>query len=224
LRGADDEIARTRAVLGRCFDTVLRLLHPVMPFVTDELWRVLWGYSSDPAEDATTLALAHWPEAEGRADPEAIDEFSRLQELVVELRRFRTQQGIASRRKIAAKLLTTDKAGSEFAAGWARQLAALADLILETDDSPPQGWEVLSAGGISVALDLLGSIDIEAEKARIARALEVAAKEIQQTAGKLANEGFLAKAPENVVAEIKARHAAALAETERLNERLKRLG
>jgi valyl-tRNA synthetase len=224
LRGADGEVTRTRAVLGRCLDTVLRLLHPVMPFVTDELWRALWGYAGDEAQESTTLALAHWPAAEGRADPEAVAEFTKLQELVVELRRFRTQQGIASRRKIAAKLLTNDKAGAEFAVGWAGQLAALADLTLETADSAPQGWEVLSAGGVSVALDLLGSIDIEAEKARIARALEGAAKEIKQTSAKLGNAGFLAKAPENVVAEITARLAAAQAETERLNERLKRLG
>jgi valyl-tRNA synthetase len=224
LRGDDNEIHRTRAVLGRCFDTVLRLLHPVMPFVTDELWRVLWGYSSDPSEDATTLALARWPAVEGRADPEAVNAFTRLQELVVELRRFRTQQGIASRRKIAARLLTTDKTGSQFAAGWAGQLATLADLTLETGDSPPQGWEVLSAGGVSVALDLLGSIDIDAEKARIARALEVTGKEIKQTSAKLGNAGFLAKAPENVVTEITARHAAAQAEADRLNERLNRLG
>jgi valyl-tRNA synthetase len=224
MRGGADDVIRTRAVLGRCFDTLLRLLHPVMPFVTDELWRALWGYSSDSAEDETTLTLAQWPLLEGRADPEALSEFSRLAELVVELRRFRTQQGIASRRKIDAKLLTSDKIGADFAAGWFGQLAALADLTLEEQAEAPEGWEVLSAGGVHVALDLLGSIDIEAEKARIARALEVTAKEIKQTSAKLGNAGFLAKAPEAVVAEITARNAAAQVETDRLNERLKRLG
>jgi valyl-tRNA synthetase len=224
LRGADDEVTRTRAVLGRCFDTVLALLHPVMPFVTDELWRALWGYAGDPAAETTTLTLAEWPAAVGRADAEALEEFSLLQELVAELRRFRTQQGIASRRKISAKLLIGDAAGEAFADAWTGQLAALADLTLETDKAAPQGWEVLSSGGISVALDLLGSIDIEAEKARIARGLEVAAKEIKQTSAKLGNAGFLAKAPESVVSEITARLAAAQLETERLNERLARLG
>jgi len=112
------------------------------------------GLRGCPGEDTTTLTLAEWPSAVGRADAEAVSEFGRLQELVAELRRFRTQQGIASRRKIAAKLLIGDAAGSEFAAAWAGQLAALADLTLETDKSSPQGWEVLSSGGISVALDL----------------------------------------------------------------------
>jgi valyl-tRNA synthetase len=97
-------------------------------------------------------------------------------------------------------------------------------LTLEEQAEAPEGWEVLSAGGVHVALDLLGSIDIEAEKARIARALEVTAKEIKQTSAKLGNAGFLAKAPEAVVAEITARNAAAQVETDRLNERLKRLG
>jgi valyl-tRNA synthetase len=224
MRGDAAAVARTQAVLGRCFDTLLRLLHPVIPFITDELWRVLWGYSTDEAHAETTLALAEWPSASGHADTEALGEFARLQELVVELRRFRTQQGIASRRKIGATLLTSDAGSTAFAEAWTGQLAALADLTLANDKTAPAGWEVLSAGGVHVALDLLGSIDVDAEKARIARALEVAAKEIKQTSAKLGNPGFLAKAPDTVVAEITGRHANAVAETERLNERLARLG
>ncbi len=83
---------------------------------------------------------------------------------------------------------------------------------------------MLSSGGISVALDLLGSIDIEAERARITKALEATAKEIKQTAAKLGNPGFLAKAPDSVVEEIRARNVGAEQEQLRLNDRLKRLG
>jgi len=159
-----------------------------------------------------------------RVDPRAIAEFTRLQELVGEIRRFRTQQGIASRRKVSAVLITEGVRDAAFATAWLDQLGALADLTLEQAGASPDGWEVLDAGGVHVALDLLGSIDVQAERARISRALEQAAKEIKQTEAKLGNAGFLAKAPETVVAEIRGRHAAALEEQERLNARLKRLG
>jgi valyl-tRNA synthetase len=220
LRGQPAEVDRTRAVLGRCLDTVLRLLHPVMPFVTDELWRALSGLS----DTGETLALAAWPAETGRRDASAVAELGRLQELVAELRRFRTQQGIASRRKLGARVLVTDADSKAFAEAWSPQLASLADLTLEDAAEAPPGWETLTAGGMSVALDLLGSIDVPAEKARLVRALEVAAKEIKQTGAKLSNDGFLAKAPESVVAEIRQRHEAALAEQALLQSRLDGLG
>jgi valyl-tRNA synthetase len=221
LRGDEPDADRTRAVLGRCLDTVLRLLHPVVPFVTDELWRSLNGYTDS---DTQTLALAEWPAEPGRRDPAAAAELTRLQELVVELRRFRTQQGIASRRKLGAVLLAGDAEAEAFAAAWLPQLASLADLTIQVGADAPEGWETLTAGGMSVALDLLGSIDIGAERARVTRALEAAAKEITQTSDKLANKGFLAKAPENVVAVIRRRHETAVADHALLNARLARLG
>ncbi len=221
LRGEPAGAERTRAVLGRCLDTVLRLLHPVIPFVTDELWRSLNGYGEG---DTQTLALAQWPADPGRRDPAAAAELERLQELVVELRRFRTQQAIASRRKLGAVLIAADVEAQAFAAAWSAQLASLADLTIQVGSAAPEGWETLIAGGMSVALDLLGSIDVGAERARITRALEAAAKEITQTGAKLANQGFLAKAPDKVVAEIRARHDAAVADQALLNERLGRLG
>ena len=79
-------------------------------------------------------------------------------------------------------------------------------------------------GGVALALDLLGSIDVAAERARIERAKEAKQKEVKQTDAKLDNAGFLAKAPEKVVTEIRARHVAALEELDRLEARLKRLG
>ena len=204
----------------RCLDTVLRLLHPVIPFVTDELWRALRGLS----ETGETLALADWPAETGRRDAAAVAELGRLQELVAELRRFRTQQGIASRRKLGAVVLAGDADSKAFAATWSAQLASLADLTIDIGSAAPEGWEILTASGMSIALDLLGSIDVAAEKARLAKALEAKAKEIKQTGAKLGNEGFLAKAPESVVAEIRQRHEVALAEQALLQSRLDRLG
>ncbi len=220
LRGEAADADRTRAVLGRCLDTVLRLLHPVIPFVTDELWRALSGL----AETGETVALADWPAEAGRRDAAAVAELGRLQELVAELRRFRTQQGIPSRRKLGAVLLAADADGRTFAETWSAQLASLADLTIDIGSGAPEGWETLTAGGMSVALDLLGSIDVEAERARLTKALDAQAKEIKQTGGKLSNDGFLAKAPEAVVAEIRQRHEAALAEQALLQSRLDRLG
>ncbi len=218
LRTEGDAAVRTRAVLGRCLDVVLRLLHPVIPFVTDELWRALNGHT----DELETLALAAWPTGGGMADAGAVAEMGRLQELVAELRRFRTQQGIPSKRKVPAVILKD----GDFAGAWAGQLAALADLTLPTEasDSAPEGWEVLQSGSTSVALDLLGSIDVQAELSRLAKQLLAVDKEIKQTSAKLGNAGFLAKAPDEVVAEIRQRNTDAAAERERILDRQRRLG
>ena len=78
-----------------------------------------------------------------------------------------------------------------FAETWSPQLASLADLTIDgRRPTAPDGWETLTAGGMSVALDLLGSIDVAAEQARLTKALEVQAKEIKQTGGKLGNAGL----------------------------------
>ena len=222
LRAGEQAAVRTRAVLGTCLDVLLRLLHPVIPFVTDELWRALAGHT-DQSGALATLALAEWPTRAAIArDRQAVAEVGRLQELVAEVRRFRTQQGIASRRKVDAVILKDEG----FASAWSGQLAALADLTVPATapDSPPPGWETLESGGLSVALDLLGSVDVPAELARLAKQLLDVDKEIKQTSAKLGNAGFLAKAPETVIADIRQRNEDAGAERERILERQRRLG
>jgi valyl-tRNA synthetase len=199
---------RTQRVLGHCFDTLLRLLHPVLPFVTEVLWRAMTG--------GETVVTAAWPASAGRSDAAAEDEVRRFQDLVAEVRRFRTQQGLQPGRKVPAVL-------SGDLAAWAPYLGALADLQVGAAADLPSGLAVLTAARARVGLDLSGAVDREAEKARLHKQLVTAEKERDQTARKLGNDGFLAKAPEQVVSSMRQRFAAAEAEIARLQAQLRTL-
>ena len=199
---------RTRLVLGRCFDTLLRLLHPVLPFVTETLWRALTG--------SETIVTAPWPEVQGAPDPAAEAELRRFQDLVAEVRRFRTQQGLQPGKKVPATLVGDLDA-------WAPHLGALADLHAVGGTEMPSGLAVLTASGVRVGLDLSDAVDTEAEKARLTKQLAKAEKEQEGTGRKLANEGFLSKASPETVASIRARNDAAEAEIARLRSQLEAL-
>ncbi len=211
LRDGGTRAETTQAVLGTVLDTLLRLLHPLVPFVTESLWTSLTGGES--------LVIAAWPAASGRAPRESARTFiADLDKLVTEIRRFRADQGLPGNRKVPARIT-----GSPGLAGPA---AAMTKLTEPDDDFRATATVQVSvaAGVLTVDLDTSGAVDVEAEKARIAKDLAVAEKEIGATSAKLGNRAFLDKAPEKVVTGISARHDAAVAERDRLSARLAALG
>jgi len=215
---ADDRTAEgTRAVLGHVLEVLLRLWHPVIPFVTEALWTALTGGES--------VVIAPWPVDPGaEPDSAATARIAELQVLVTEVRRFRTEQGLPDRRRVAARLTGLDAIGPRGAGpGGAR--AALRSLV-RLDDAgpgfvPTATVEVaLGAATVLVELDTSGAIDVAAERARLGRDLATARKDLEQTERKLANPRFVEKAPQEVVAGIRERRASAAAEIERVNLRL----
>jgi valyl-tRNA synthetase len=205
LREGGPAAERTRAVLGHCFDTLLRLLHPVIPFVTEVLWRALTG--------GTTVVTADWPAATGTRDTGAEEDVGRFRDLVVEVRRFRAQQGLRPGRRVAATIVGE-------LAPWAPYLGALTDLTVVAADELPGGPAVLATSGTRIGLDLSGAVDREAEVARLGRQLAAAARERDQTGRRLADDGFLGKAPDQVVANMRRRAAAAEEAIARLRQQL----
>jgi valyl-tRNA synthetase len=212
LTFADDSVAKTdaaqttRQVLGFALDQLLRLLHPVMPFVTDELWTALTGEDS--------VMVSPWP-AFSYADGQAEAEISSLMALVTEVRRFRSDQGLRPGQRVAARLVgieATPLAGHE---------AAIRSLLRL---SPPgDGFAAsasLSVEGTTVELDVAGAIDVAAERRRLEKDLAAARSEAEQAERKLANADFTAKAPAAVVAKTRDRLAAARADISRLENRL----
>lgn len=193
-------------VLGEVLDTTLRLLHPVVPFVTETLWTTLTGGES--------LVVADWPKDSGFRDEAAEKEIENLQAVVTEVRRFRADQGLQPGQKVPARL---DLAGTELAAheGAIRQL-----LRLQPEGEGFSATATLPVAGATVALDLSGTIDVAAERKRLSKDLGAAEKEKQQAEGKLGNEAFLAKAPDNVVDKIKGRLAKAEADIARIQAQL----
>jgi valyl-tRNA synthetase len=202
----------TRAVLGKVLDTILRLLHPVMPFITEVLWKELTGGES--------LVVAAWPASTGSAaDAVAAQRIEGIQKLVTEVRRFRSDQGVKPGQRVPARLSGVDGAGLGELVTAARSLARLTDP--EDGFTPSASLEVATpTGTVTVELDLSGTVDVEAERKRLAKDLAVAEKELKQCEAKLGNPKFMEKAPADVVDKIKARRAVAAADIERITARL----
>jgi len=200
---------KTRRVLGHVLDQLLRLLHPVIPFVTDELWTALTGRDS--------VVVASWPSVDkSYLDDAAEAELAMLQRVVTEVRRFRSDQGLKPAQRVAARL---DALGAAGLAGHEPLIRSLARLDPPGGDFAPTATLSIS-GGVGVALDTRGAIDVAAERARLAKDRAAAEKEKAGALAKLGNEAFLAKAPEPVVAGIKARLAAAEEELVRVEAAL----
>ena len=203
---------RTQLVLGQVLDTLLRLLHPVIPFVTEQLWTTLTGEES--------LVIASWPTAdESRFDGAAEAAISEIQRLVTEVRRFRADQGLKLRRRVMAQL--TGHAGGP-AEAYETEIRSLTWLDAPSDSFSPTAS--LQVGAVTVEIDLAAAIDFGAERRRMEKHLAAARAQLAQAAATLDNEQFLAKAPEPVVTRIRERTTAAEAETARLEAAIAALG
>ncbi len=210
---ADDATADgTRAVLGHALDALLRLLHPISPFITEALWTALTGGES--------IVVAEWPVAPGTpVDAAAAARVVDLQRLVTEVRRFRTEQRVPDSRRVAARLVGLDEAGLS---GHRAAVAALVRLEAAGAGFTPTATldVVLRGGPVHVELDTSGAIDVAAEQARLGRDLAAARKELDQSDKKLGNPKFVDKAPAEIVDGIRTRRAAAAADIERITARL----
>jgi valyl-tRNA synthetase len=183
-----------------------------MPFVTEVLWKQLSGGPS--------LVIADWPAASGvTLDSVAVQRITDLQKLVTEVRRFRSDQGLADRQKVPARLSGVDQAGLGAHVAAVTALSWLTNA--RVDFTPTAHIEVrLSGGTVDVELDTSGTVDVAAERRRLEKDLAAAQKELAGTSAKLDNAAFLAKAPEDVVAKIRDRQQLASEEVERIAARL----
>jgi valyl-tRNA synthetase len=194
----------SKRVLGQVLDQLLRLMHPMMPFITEELWCSFTG--------GETLVTANWP----KANPENRSEASKLiveqlQDLTTEIRRFRNDQGIKTSAKVGANFIGLDSL-SEFEASL-RQVCRIEPIT----GSPSAAIEV---GKVKIEFDLTGAIDVVAERARLTKDLATAEKDRATAKVKLENEGFMAKAPIEVVQEIRERLTQTSADIESITAQL----
>ncbi|MEU9985178.1 valine--tRNA ligase [Streptomyces sp. NPDC050856] len=196
-------------VLGEVLDVTLRLLHPVVPFVTETLWTALTGKES--------VVVADWPKDYGFRDEAAEKEIELVQRVVTEVRRFRSDQGLQPGQKVPARL---DLDGTALAP----HEAAIRQLLrLQPEGEGFSATASLPVAGATVALDLSGTIDVAAERKRLAKDLAAAEKERAQATAKLGNEAFLAKAPDQVVDKIRTRLAKAEEDIARIQNQLETL-
>jgi valyl-tRNA synthetase len=221
LERGGDEAAVTRRVLGHVLDVLLRLWHPVIPFVTEELWTTLTGGES--------LVRSDWPSGtvDGRAglldvethDPDAESLVGALQAVVTEVRRFRAEQGLRPGQRVPARI---DGLASSALAVFEDQIRSLARLQQPSAEFAETAGVVVGQGDrqIRVVLDLSGTIDVGKERARLAKALDVATNEVALAQAKLADPQFSGKAPQQVIEKMQARLQGAQADVLRLRGQL----
>lgn len=201
--------AKSQRVLGEVLDQLLRLMHPVMPFITEELWCSL--------TDGQSLMIADWPKSDPSSqDNRSVELVTKMQEIVTEIRRFRNDQGIKSVAKIAAKFTGLEKVGLADYEGALRS-------IVKCELTEGNFTAKTQVGGVVIEFDLTGAIDLVAERARLGKDLQIAQKDRDTAKVKLDNTGFMAKAPAEVVAEIKTRLAQTTDDIERLTALLEKL-
>jgi len=194
----------SKRVLGQVLDQLLRLMHPMMPFITEELWCSFTG--------GETLVTATW----SKSNPENRSESSKLiveqlQDLTTEIRRFRNDQGIKTSAKIGANFVGLDSL-SEY--------EAAIRFVCRIDPITGSSSAAIEVGKVKIEFDLTGAIDVVAERARLTKDLATAEKDRATAKIKLENEGFMAKAPIEVVQEIRERLTQTSADIESITAQL----
>jgi valyl-tRNA synthetase len=221
LAGPDAEArAETRALAAFVLDQALKLLHPFMPFVTEELWAKL---ANEAEGRASLLMLAPWPKTRGLEIAQADAEIGWLIKLISEVRSVRSEMNVPAAAKvplIIAGAADTTRARVAVHADTIKRLARLDSL----DFGRPQAGAVqIVLEEATLALPLAGIIDIGAESQRLKREIDKVGSEIKQLDAKLANEKFVSRAPEHVVEEQRERKTEAEATAAKLEQALKRL-
>jgi len=222
LNGEDAEAkAETRATAAWVLDQVLKLLHPFMPFITEELWARLVEVG---VERASLLCLSSWPVFEGLADAQADEEIGWIVKLVSEVRSVRSEMNVPAGAKIPLVLVGANKATRARAETHEDTIERLARIdSISFAKAPPPGSAQIVLGEATAALPLAGVIDMDAERARLVREIDKVRTEIQKVDAKLANASFVAKAPPDVVEENRERRTAFEATLTKLQAALKRI-
>ena len=216
VKGNFDE--ETKAVAGWVLDQILVMLHPFMPFVTEELWASMGARPY-------ALIVAQWPEPGVGVDAEAKREVEWLIALVGNLRTAKNELGIAPGAKLDAFLPDASAATRGIIERNAAAIDRLARLnAIQFSPAPAGAAMQIGAGDANIVVPLEGVIDIAAEKARLEKALAVSQKEAKSLEGRLNNPAFVEKAKPEAVDKARADHAAHAAEAERLAAALARLG
>ena len=213
--------ARSLAFSVGLYEDVLRLVHPFMPFVTEELW---WKLRPRAAGDA--LAAAAWPAPLETFAADAAA-FALVQEIVVAVRQVRAQYAVAPSKRIEATVSAANDATAETLASvreTVERLAGLSALGVGVGVEKPAASAAVVVGRHAVYVPLAGTIDVDAERARLAREIDAKRGFLRAVEGKLSNETFVSRAPEAVVATERQKAADAAAQIAALEATLAELG
>ena len=222
LYNKDDaaERATAQAVLCQVLGDAMKLLHPFMPFITEEIWQHL-------PHEGESIMIAPWPHMAGDLlDDAAEKQMTALMDVIKAIRNMRAEVGAAPGHKAPALVLADPELVDVFKnnSDYVCRLGTVDVLTVGgAEDAAPENALTAVVTGAKVYLPLKGLIDVEKELARLQKELDGAEKEAKRTAGKLSNAGFLAKAPAEVVEKEKAKQAETEAKIQGLKERMETL-
>jgi valyl-tRNA synthetase len=218
-----DEAAKveTQAMAAWALDEILKLLHPFMPFITEELWAVL-GETGPKRE--TLLCLAEWPKAAKKIDRKSVAEVNWVIDVISEIRSLRSEMNVPPVSLLPLTIAGADKEIKSRARryeSFIKRIARLSDIVLAS--APPPGSVQFVLGEATMALVLANVIDLASERERLNKEIGKLQHEIEKIDARFANEQFMAKAPEDVVEENRERRAEAEAAARKLKAALQRL-
>lgn len=197
------ERATAQYVLATVLVSAMKLLHPYMPFITEEIYQCL-------PHEAESIMISKWPVAdESLVDPEAERGMNAIMDSIKAIRNMRAEVNANPGKKIPAVMLVADDLREVVAAndGYIKLLGGIDNLELRAMDAEkPENAMAAVVTGIEVYLPLAGLIDVEKETQRLSKELASMEKDLQRAGGKLNNAGFLAKAPEDVIAKERAKY------------------
>ena len=206
---AGAEAEKSKRVLGQVLDQLLRLMHPVMPFITEQMWCTL--------TQGESLMIADWPKSDlSGQDFSSVKLVEQMQAIVTEVRRFRNDQGIKSTAKVVAKFTGLSKVGLD-------KYEATIRHVVKCEAGAGNFTAKTQIGDVVIEFDLTGAVDLVAERARLTKDLQTAQKDRDTAKVKLENDGFMAKAPMEVVTEIRERLAQTSSDIERITALLEKL-
>jgi valyl-tRNA synthetase len=212
---------RSKPVLIYVFESALRLLHPFMPFLTEELWQSI-------PHKGESIVIAAYPEFDAAlADPEAESQAEMIQDVIVKVRNIRSEMNVDSKQAVVVRVATEDPNVSKLLSGaqeYIFKLAGVSQLeivkALQEDKLAAQAV----AAGCALQVPLAGLVDLNAERARLQKELERVRKEIETLQRKLSNASFVERAPADVVEENRRRLADYQDQASKLQSALERLG
>jgi valyl-tRNA synthetase len=222
LAGGEERLAAQRNLVF-VLDQSLRLLHPMMPFITDDIWRRL---PSDDPERAESIMVAPWPSGLDRFhDAGAEDAVRVVREVVTAIRAVRARYQVPPRATVDVFAKATPAEGRILheEAAYVRSLAGVDTLVIDTNAVKPPQAAVAVAAGMELYIPLAGLVDLDKERDRVAKDLEAARADLDRITRKLGNAGFLAKAAPEVIEKDRARSAELQTTVEKLTAQLAEL-
>ncbi|MFD1358371.1 valine--tRNA ligase [Fictibacillus halophilus] len=221
LYGEDEEAKKTtRSVLAYVLDQTLRLLHPFMPFITEEIWQHL-------PHEGESITVASWPvKRDDLHFPEAANEFALVTEVIRSVRNIRSEMNVAPSKPIELQIKPKNKEilkALETNRNYLVRFCNPSELLISDEISAPEKSMSTVLTGLEMYLPLEGLLNIEEEIKRLEKEAEKYAKEVERVQKKLSNEGFMKKAPEKVIAEERAKESDYQEKYDNVQARIKEL-